>query len=180
MPCSYTCDQRHRRALPLLVPVAAELAFELRLELAVDQHVQHLARLVRAVAPRVVRAALDDYVASFEVHVLVIEQHHDFAFQHHRVIDRLRAVHERMAVVLAEGRRVLGPHRLEHFFRLPGIHVPYPLGLGRYGTWIPRRRKKCSRRWGPRTRRPLARTSAILSCTARRRSITRWCWKARL
>ena len=28
-----------RRALPLLVPVAAELAFELRLELAVDQHV---------------------------------------------------------------------------------------------------------------------------------------------
>src|SRR5262245_38569097 len=58
-----TCDALSLPKLPI----------QLRHEITIDQHVQHLHGFTRAIAPRVARAALDDDVARFEPHVSFIE-----------------------------------------------------------------------------------------------------------
>ena len=51
---------------------------------------------VRAVAPRVIRAALHDRVAGFQVYFLRIEHKRDLAFKHKAEIERASFLHVRV------------------------------------------------------------------------------------
>ena len=104
---------------------------QLRLELPVDQDERHHRRLIRAVAPGMVGAALDQDIAGFQHHVLVVEQHGDLARENDRVVDRLGAMHARMAAALAEGRGLLVAERREGPAQLLDAHVADRFGLRR-------------------------------------------------
>src|SRR5262249_50224827 len=57
-----------------------------------DQHEHDHTGFATAVDPVVNRAALDDHVAGFEVHLIAVEIHVDLARQDDRVVDRVSAV----------------------------------------------------------------------------------------
>src|SRR5215469_13625292 len=78
-----------------------QLRSKLRLEFAVDKHEGNRARRVRAIAPGMRRTALHGDIACLEQHILVIEHHGDLAFEDDRVIDRLGAMHQRVAPTFA-------------------------------------------------------------------------------
>ena len=80
---------------------------------AIDQHESDHARRAGAVAPGVIRAALNHDVAGAELNVDIVQHHRDLARQHDRVIDGLGSMHERMAPALAEGRGLLVAERRE-------------------------------------------------------------------
>jgi len=50
----------------------------------------------------VIRAALDDHVAGSELYLRVVEHEVNFAVEHHRVVDSLGAMHERVVSPAAE------------------------------------------------------------------------------
>src|SRR4051794_6603234 len=78
-----------------------------------------------------VGAALHQHVAGLQVDVSVVHHHGDLAGKHDRVVDRLGAVHERMAAALAESRRLFIAQRREGAARGLRIHLPDVLGFGR-------------------------------------------------
>src|SRR6185295_100135 len=103
---------------PLLPVTRPEILLQLRREIAVDQHVEHLDVPARPVAPRVARAALNDDVTLLQLHLSFVEDQRDLPFEHDRVVDGLRAVHHRMPPALAEGRGVAGAALAEELLRL--------------------------------------------------------------
>src|SRR5450759_3330385 len=98
---------------PQLRSTSIEFGREIGVEGAVDEHEQDIARGVRAVAPGVIGPALDQHVARLQQHLGVVEHAVDFAREDDDVIDRLRAMHQRMAPVLAECRGLLVAERSE-------------------------------------------------------------------
>src|SRR5918996_577512 len=60
---------------------------------AVDEHEGDACGLLRAVGPCMVDAALDQHVARAQQRLALVHHRPDLAFEHDRVVDRLRAVH---------------------------------------------------------------------------------------
>ena len=57
-------------------------ACKLGIKTPIHQYVQHTYGLSGAIAPRVIRAALDHHVARFQVRFGIVKQQGDFTFQH--------------------------------------------------------------------------------------------------
>src|SRR4051812_10413080 len=99
MPRTRSARRFRRRSGPISSPAAVYLMAgaalepraELLIELAVDQHEQYAANLVGAIDPCMIGAALDQHIAGFERDFALVQQHREFAFEDHRVVERLGA-----------------------------------------------------------------------------------------
>src|SRR4051794_16314909 len=103
---------------PTLLWVRFEQGTEPGIEACVHRDIEHLHRLARAIAPRMIRPALDYDIPRFQVHLRIVEQHRDLAFEHDGIVDGLGAMHERMAAAATERRRLRITDALEHVLRL--------------------------------------------------------------
>src|SRR5690606_1447732 len=101
-------------------------------ELAVDENEGDPAVAVRAVGPAMIGAALDDDVARANGRFALVHDQHDLAFKDNAIIDRLCAVHARMAragtIVRRGGPR---PDFREVGARLGGSHAVEARIVGR-------------------------------------------------
>src|SRR6516165_2140773 len=69
--------------------------------LGVNEHESHIGRFVGPIAPSMIGAALDQYVAGLEYDLAFIHQRNDLTGQHDRVVDRTGLVEARMAGISA-------------------------------------------------------------------------------
>jgi hypothetical protein len=69
--------------------------------LGVNEHESHIGRFVGLIAPSMIGAALDQYVAGLEYDLAFIHQRNDLAGQHDRVVDRTGLVKAWMAGISA-------------------------------------------------------------------------------
>jgi tripartite-type tricarboxylate transporter receptor subunit TctC len=121
-----------RRAIRLVLERAfiqrralSERLAQLRLELSIDQHERNHARCAGAVAPGMIRAALNHDVAGAELDVDIVQHPGALAGKHDRAIDGLGSMHERMTPALAEGCGLLVAERRKGRTRCLGIHLPH-------------------------------------------------------
>src|SRR5512138_820396 len=97
-----------RRTVPVLPPVAALLTAEFmvppplpfaglsmlcRKLSCVDQHKRDTAATLAAVHPGVVGSLLHQHIARSQMHLALVEDHVDLAFDDDRVVDAARLVH---------------------------------------------------------------------------------------
>ena len=95
----------------------------------IGQDKRDLARLSATVGPGMIGAVLDNGIAGFQQIHFIVHHHVDFAGQDHRIVERVRAMHERMPGILdniitsthlSEGRLAI---QLCQFFRVLRIEL---------------------------------------------------------
>ena len=74
-------------------PVFAKDGRTQRLSPPIMRRKRNPARPVRAVAPRMIAAALHDGVAGLEMHFFLVEHQRDFAFEDQAEVERARFLH---------------------------------------------------------------------------------------